>query len=213
MTVKNQKFVWVVVLAALMLAGGVSLRMTVAQAQPAEKAPTQLAVVDIVKLFAKLDEKRKGDDEIKRLDKELDDQRRQMEESLQKKSDALRPDGGLFSRGTPEYKQAEEQLLEDTMKYKAFMAVADAKRMMLRRLKTVEIYRKINTAIEKYAKANGIAIVFCVDELEFEGMSDISAINGAILTQRKIMYAHPNFDITQKLVLAMNAEYTHGAMP
>jgi len=168
--------IWVVAL-ALMLVCGLSQRWMVAQ--PTEKAPTQLAVVDIIKVFEALDEKRAGDAEIDKLNAELENQRRKLEESLKRQSEALRPNNpaAMFKPGTPEYKQAQEQLLQDSMNYKAFMAVSEARRMMLKRLKTVEIYRKINMSIEKYARSKGIAIVFCIDELDLDSMQDQSVSN------------------------------------
>ncbi|MCL2639599.1 MAG: OmpH family outer membrane protein [Phycisphaerales bacterium] len=204
---KIKKFVLITAIAALVLATGGG--RTIAQ----EKAPTQLAVVDIIQVFERLEEKKASDLEIRNLDNDLKEQRRKREESLQRQSDALRPNNSaaLFKPGTPEYKQAQDQLLQDTMNYKAFVAVGDARLAMLKRLKTVEIYRKINAAIEKYARAKGIAIVFCIDELDLDGAQDLNAITGAITMQRKIMYAHPNFNITQDLITAMNSEYKHGA--
>ncbi|MCL2646415.1 MAG: OmpH family outer membrane protein [Phycisphaerales bacterium] len=213
MIMKNRKAVCVMALAALMVAGGMSVRWGLA-AEPGEKPPTQLAVVDIVKVFESLDEQKDGAEEVRKLDRDLKAEQTRREDSLKRQSDALRDSAtSMFKPGTPEYKQAQDKLLEDSMSYRAFVAVSDTRKMMIKRLKTVELYRKINAAIEKYAKSNGIAIVFCIDELDFEGMPDVKTVQDAILTQRKIMYAHPSFDITQKLTTTMNAEYKHGTTP
>ena len=200
-------------LATLILAGGLSVRWSMAQAQPAEKAPTQLAVVDIIKVFELLDEKIAGDNEIKKMNSDFETRRRSMEESLKRQAEALRPNTATFKPGSPEYKQAQDKLLEDSMAYQSFTTVHQAKLAMLTRLKTVELYRKINSSIEKYARTNGIAIVFCIDEIDLDSKQDLNAITAAITMQRKIMYAHQDFNITQKLITAMNTEYKHGATP
>ena len=187
------------------LVGAFAIRTATA----ADVPPTQLAVVNIVNLFASLEEQKAGTDEIDKLDRSIEKERREKEDDLKKRSDALSKEHPMYKPGSPEYKLAQDELLQATMNYKAFMAVSDQRHLMMVRLKTIELYRKINLAIEKYAKANGVAIVFVVDDIDLEASQDMRDIMSKI-AMKKIVYAHPNFDITEKMIKNMNAEYNLG---
>jgi Skp family chaperone for outer membrane proteins len=202
----SPKFALVATLAALILAGSVTLRPALA----ADAAPTQLAVINVVNVFASLTEKMDGDSEIEKLGKDINEQRRKKEEDLTKKSDMLKP-GGVFKVDSPEYKAAQDELLQLTMDYQAFLAVSEQKLLMMQRMKTSDIYRKINAAVEKYAKTKGIAIVFVIDDMDLTA-KDMRELTSKI-AMRKIMYAHPNFDITKDIKETMNAEYRMGKTP
>ena len=82
---KLQKFSLIATLAAFLCA--ISLRT----ASAADAPPTQLAVLNVVKLFASLDEQKAGQAELDKLDHDNDRTRRLKEEDLKKRADSLKP--------------------------------------------------------------------------------------------------------------------------
>jgi Skp family chaperone for outer membrane proteins len=202
----QNKFALIAILAALLIAGSLSLRPVLA----ADAPPTQLAVINVVNVFASLTEKLDGDSEIEKFVKDSTEKRRKKEEELTRKSDMLKP-GGVFKVDSPEYKTAQDELLQLSMEYQVFLAVSEQQLLMMQRAKTIDLYRKINTAVEKYAKAKGIAIVFVANDMDLTG-KDMRELTSQI-AMRKIMYYHPNFDITRDIKETMNAEYRMGKNP
>jgi Skp family chaperone for outer membrane proteins len=77
---------------------------------------------------------------------------------------------------------------------------------MEQRLRTVQIYKAINDAVKRYAEDNGIGIVLVSDEVDFSNVPTTEAVQQKIAL-RKVMYSHPDFDITQKVIEKMNGEY------
>ena len=74
------------------------------------------------------------------------------------------------------------------------------------RLRTADLYRKINEAVEAYSQANGIALVFVADNPSVEGARTQEQLQ-AMVTVRKLLYAHPSFDITKAILTSMNTAY------
>ena len=167
--------------------------------------PTKLAVVNIVTLFADLLEKKSADADIEKMkgDLEVDGRKRQAELSDMEK--AL----NQLAAGTADYQKAQEDLLKKTMDLQTFNNYAQQRLFIELRVRTAALYRKINDAVAKYAAANGIALVFVADNPNMEKAATQEALMGMIST-RKILYNHPDFDITSKIKQMMNTEFTLG---
>ncbi len=199
------RFTLIASLAALFLTSGILLTLRSARAE--DPKPTQLAVVNIVKVFASLNEKLDGDKEIEELGKKINDERRKREDDIQKLTDALK--NPMFSANSPELKKMQDDLLDATVDYQAFLGKSETRLLMMQRIKTAGIYRSINAAVEKYSKAKGIAMVFVYDDIDLNA-KDMRELTSKI-AMRKILYVHPNFDITNQIIESMNADYRLGS--
>ena len=179
-------------------AGGVA-----ASAAPSNPPPTKLAVVNIVDLFEKLDEKTAADDDIDTLKKDYEAAARKKQAQIEVATDSLPK---TFRAGTPEYRKAQEDLLRMSVELQVEQNVNQQKLFMELRLRTANLYRKINEAVESYSQVNGIALVFVTDNSSVEGARTQEQLQ-AMVTVRKILYAHPSFDITKAILTKMNTDY------
>jgi Skp family chaperone for outer membrane proteins len=191
-------------LAALLLAGGIAYKASAQTPAPAP-TPTHLAVINIVKVFAGLDEKKDGEREIEALADQINKDRHKKEDALKLLNDNL--NSGTFRQDSPEYRKQQDEVLEASMQLKVFLAVSEQKLVMMQLLKTKSVYHSMNEAIKKYAESHGIALVFVVDDADFAGVQDVNALTSRI-AMRKVVYAHPDYDITNKIIETMNAQRT-----
>jgi Skp family chaperone for outer membrane proteins len=199
------------VLAALLILGLSALSLGQAggagsQPAPAAPPPTKLAVVNIVDLFGGLFEKKAGDDAIETLKKGFE------EESVkrQKEISDLEKGLGLFTPGTEDYRRAQDDLLKKTMDLQVFGNYAQQRLFIELRVRTAGLYRKINDSVAKYAAANGIALVFVADNSNMDKATSQEMLM-SMITTRKILYFHPDFDLTAKIKQVMNTEYSLGS--
>jgi Skp family chaperone for outer membrane proteins len=190
-------------LALLLFAGSLAGR---AAAQAPAPTPSRLAVINIQKAFQNLHQKQDGDAAIAKFIANFNTQKHNMETDMQKRLDDLNSNTGLFKKDSPEYNEQVNDLKKQRIAYKVFLATSQEDLESMELLKTTEVYRALNQAIQKYAEAHGIAIVFVQDDTDFTSAKTVEGLQAGI-ANRKIMYAHPDYDITDKVVEAMNAEY------
>jgi Skp family chaperone for outer membrane proteins len=174
-------------------------------AQPAPApTPTHLACINIVKVFAGIDEKKDGDREIEEAGNKINADRKTKENNLKALRDGL--DNPQFNKNSAEYKRQQDEALQAAMDLQVFLSVSEQRLLLMQRMKTEQIYRSINDAVKKYAETHGIAIVFVTDDPDFSAAKDVRELTSRI-AMRKIMYAHPDYDITAKIIESMNATY------
>jgi Skp family chaperone for outer membrane proteins len=198
------KSLWSVVL-ALGLAGAIATTIARGQAAPAASnpPPTKLAVINIVELFDKLDEKAAADDYIDNLKKDYEAAARKKQSQIDVATESL---DKTYRRGTPEFRKAQEDLLRMTVELQVQQTVDQQKLFMELRIRTADLYNKINDAVKAYSETNGIALVFVTDNPSVEGARTQEQLQ-AMVTVRKILYAHPSFDITKAILTKMNTDY------
>lgn len=192
----------VLVLAACSLSPAISRgQATPAAANP---PPTKLAVVNIVRLFEDLLEKSAADASIDKMRREFADQAQKQQKAIEDLQKTL--ENPPFKTNSPEYKALQDDLLMKGMQLQSFSQFAQNKLFMERRIRTADIYSKMNAAVEDYAKTNGIALVFVADDLSV-GAAKTEEQLQAMVTLRKLVYFHTSFDITVAIRNKMNAEY------
>ncbi len=191
---------FIVLAAALLLTAGL-VRIAAADNTSAPP-PTRLATINIVHVFDALNEKVAGDSEIEQLNKDLTDQRRKIEESIEKIKGEMKD----YKAESPEFKDASERLLKKGMEVETFARFQQQKLLLERRIKTASLYRRINAAVEQYSKANGIALVLVTDDADIAGARTTEELLSRI-TIRKVIYAHESLDISDKIIEKMNTEY------
>ena len=183
-------------------AGGAASRPAPAATAP---PPTKLAVVNIVNLFGGLREKEVGDADIDKMKSDFEAQGLK----LKKEAEDLDKQLPALAAGSEDYQKVQDALLKKTMEYQTFGNFAQQKLFIELRVRTAAIYRKINDAVAKYAAANGIALVFVADNSNMEKATTQEMLMGMITT-RKVLYYHPDFDITNTIKQLMNTEYNLG---
>ncbi len=172
---------------------------------PAKSGSGTIAVVDIATLVDKLAEKTVLTNELDKMRQDLDSaysKRRDDLDGLQKEIE--KPT--VFGVGTPEYQKEQDELLMKAMEYKAYPGYEQAKLDSEMRVRTADLYKKVNTAVAAYAKANGIVLVFVADAVDFDGASAPDQLSQLILT-RKLLYYDKSYDITDAVIRKMNDEY------
>jgi Skp family chaperone for outer membrane proteins len=168
--------------------------------------PTKLAVVNIVDLFENLKEKAAADADIDKMKKDYEGESLKKQTQLDLARDNL---DKTYKKGTPEYRKAQDDLLRMATEKQVNDQVNQQKLFMELRLRTIDLYNKINEAVADYAQANGIALVFVADNSSVEGARTVEQLQ-AMVTVRKILYAHPSFEITKAILNKMNTEYELG---
>jgi Skp family chaperone for outer membrane proteins len=172
---------------------------------PAAPPPTKLAVLNVVDLFSDLLERRDNETSLDNLKRDLEEQNRKLQNTVKDMEDGLKN----FAAGTPEYRKAQEDYLKKAMELQSFGSFAQQKLLIEQRLYTVSLYRKINDAVARYSASSGIAIVFVAESATIERAPTQEGLQ-TLINSRKILYAHPSFDITNKVREMMNSEYSGG---
>jgi Skp family chaperone for outer membrane proteins len=193
---------------ALITSAAALLLLTISVGQTAQPAPRALAVININKVFASLNEKIDGDSAIEAMANQFKNDQQKSEQELEKLAGQLR-DNTLFNPDSPEFRKLQDDALQKKADYDAHASMAQQKLMIEQRLKTVQIYRRMNDAIKQYAESKGIGLVLVADDMNFDSINTIEGITQRI-ANRKGIYAHPDFDITQQVIEKMNADYKLG---
>jgi Skp family chaperone for outer membrane proteins len=210
---------WWSAVATVVLAGAVLTAATRAQTPPPPAAavpaapattklpPTKLAVVNIVELFENLKEKTAADDAIETMKKNFEQESRKKQSDLDLAADNL---DKTYKRGTDAYRKAQEDLMRRKAQKDTEDRVNQELLFVELRVRTADLYRKINEAVAAYAQANGIALVFVADNPNVEGVRTQEQLQ-AMVTVRKVLYADPSFDITKAILTKMNTEFELGS--
>lgn len=189
---------------ALLLGRG---SITRGQAAGSNPPPTKLAVVNIVDLFESLNEKLAADSDLQKMKNGFSDDAQKMQKDLDDLQKAV--DSPAFKKDSTEYKTQLDDLLKKGMEIQAFGQYAQNKLFIETRIRTASLYNKINDAVAAYSQANGIALVFVADNINVDNAKSQEMLQ-AMVTNRKLLYAHPSFDITRAIRDKMNAEYGAG---
>jgi len=183
----------------------------VARAQHAAPPPPgKLAVLNIVDLFDRLDEKKAIDGQIESMKRELSDKIEKKKADLEKAQKELEAAGKMFKPDSAEIKKQQDELVNRSMELQILTQVSQKQLLIELNTQKVHLYRKINDAIADYARANGIAMVFAEDDPPVAEGQTAEGLQ-AIISLRKVLYADARFDITRAIVEKMNKDYLLGA--
>jgi Skp family chaperone for outer membrane proteins len=167
-------------------------------------------VVSIVNLFDALDEKADAETRVDQMKKTYENESRTMQQEVERLTKEV-DNPVVFAKNSPEHKKLQEELLEKATRLKVHDEIAQAKLMMELRMIPLDIYRKMSDAIRDYSASNGIALVFVADDTNALSSARNPQELMAMITMRKVVYAHPTFDITKSIIDRMNTQYKLGA--
>jgi Skp family chaperone for outer membrane proteins len=186
-----------------------AVRFAPAQAAPSP-APTRIAVINLAQVFDKLDEQAANTAQLDKITAQLNDEQSKRKDELTKLSGELSSPNYPFKPGSDEYKKAQDNVLQKSMELEAFSNMAQQKIALETRDRMIRLYTHIQDAVNQYCKANGIALLLVQDDANLSSAKTPQDLLGRIMN-RKVIYADPGFDITQKLIAQMNADYRMGA--
>lgn len=193
----------------LLVAPMAALMLSLTMGQAAQPTPRAFAVVNISKVFSALNEKIDDDTQLEAMTKKIKDEQQSREAELEKFQDQLK-NNTLFNPNSPEYKKLQDDAMKKSMEYQVFVQVSQQRLLMEQRLKTIQLYRNISKAVEGYAQSHGIGLVFVADDTpDFTNAPNIDAVK-QLIANRKVIYAHPDYDITQQIIEKMNEDYKLG---
>lgn len=174
--------------------------------QRAQATPTAVAVVDIVEVFDRLNERPVLEAQ---LQNRLTTRQAQVEE-VRNRLRAIQEDiQNVHTPGTEAYYERVREFTE-------LRAVAEARVRALEQIISIdqgtlrrELYHKITNAVARIAERDGIQLVIFDDsgfEIPAENATNQEVFR-AIVT-RGLVYKHSSIDITDRIVTLMNNEYT-----
>ncbi|MBI1189308.1 MAG: hypothetical protein GC200_01315 [Tepidisphaera sp.] len=192
--------------ALLLMAGGFASR-TVLQRQAAA-TPTSVAIVDLQRLFSKLDELSDRNKELDAKEKGYNDELEGLKKQADQIEDDLKKTVDPSDRKTRTDMSMQAVILRQSLqgKKEIYGRVMDISSADVIR----ELYNKSVDEINQVAKRDGFDLVLFDDRgitlPERSGMKDLNAI----IAGKRILFATPSIDITDRLITIMNNDYHAG---
>lgn len=209
---KKQKAIMAMILAgaSCLLTGG--WNMHVARAAAAAPAgPMKIAVVNIIKLSDRLEEKTAQTDKLQKMLASFKTEQAQKLKALKKLGAPLNPQSTIALKpGTPEYKAQEDKWAKATISYRVYIGYMQEKIRAEHMLLVEKLYHDITTAIQAYAKLHGISLVLQQEPMDFSVANDKALMTE--IRSRKVLYASGAINITDHLLRTMNRQWekAHG---
>ena len=175
-------------------------------AAPPARAP-RLAMVDLTVIFR---DYKAAQDLMEELARNLRESLDQLE-ALQREISAIRRSMQDYAMGTPERLAQEEKLAEKARVARMLSMEAQTKESSLRARMLKSIYADAMEAVEAYALEHDLDLVLKQQSFRLPGeerdepASTAEAVHE--LSQRTVLFAKPEFDITAPILEAMNAAY------
>ena len=169
--------------------------------RPATLAPAVVATVDLERVFNECTWRTGAEMELDRRSQEFQKKAEQMRED----AELLKQDLDLLLPGTDQYKKAERKYLQSAVEYRAFVEFSNAKLESLRATSRTEIFGKIQESAAAFARANNISFIITNDSvIDLQEGTDRQVIQQLLL--RRVVYADPDFDITEDLITWINEQ-------
>ncbi len=147
--------------------------------------------------------------ESKKLRTELRDFQAKLklkETALNKLREPLNPQSTIsFRPHTPEYRAQYQKVLKATVALRVFQEYNEARMRIRHRLTEAKLYRAINAAVARYARAHGIFMVVVTHTMHYNVPHEADLL--AEIASRNIMYVKPSLDISDAIVRIMNKQY------
>ena len=174
-------------------------------AQGSASAGGSIAVIDVVRVF---NEFRQTQD----LNEEFDKRRRQVQEELDARDVTLETKAGeleAFHPDSADYSKRRRELQRLRIDRENYMRFAEMEVRELFRDWTRRTYEQICQTAAEVARERGFEVVLAREELE-EGLPDAAALKQQIRS-RKVIYFHPDSDITEQVLDRLNRPYEQKA--
>jgi Skp family chaperone for outer membrane proteins len=177
-----------------------------AQSAPAGGTSVRIATANVGRIFNDIKErtevKNKFDAEVSNL-ASIEKQKKQKVSDLQAARDLLKPN-------SPEWDEANRQLLNAAIEFRAWGELSQADLDRKRKQQTKGLYDKIIAAIGEVAQQRGIDIVIATQNTDLpENLDEISVKQlQATLLQRDVLYSAPKVDVSADVIAIMDARFS-----
>ena len=195
---------YVALLAVAMAAGWLaSGRATGAQTQD---RPTRIAVANIARIVNDMRETRDLDERFNADRDKLAQEEARMKEQIKN----LEGQAGNFRTDSPQYEDLQNQYIEAVAKFKVWGESVTFKRDAQKKRLTRSLYEKAQAAVGEYAAREGFDVVIN-DVQPTISDKDLAQIQlkdvGAVLNQRRVVYASKSTDISQAIIALLDSKY------
>jgi Skp family chaperone for outer membrane proteins len=186
-----------------------ALMLIVPQTARAQDRPIKVAVANVPRIFNDLQE-------TKDLDARLQQERQKLaaeEKSMVDGINALKAEGGNFHPDAPQFDDWRERYINAQATYKTWLETNKAKVDWRRKRQTRQLYDKIYAAVTEYATRNAIDLVLAdhqptMSDKELEQVPGEQL--GAILNQRRVIFASKAADISDPIIALLDGQYKAG---
>ena len=199
MTIKNRTLVsaLAVVLTGFMALAGYQAH---ALSRMAQLEPAVVATVDLLRVFDEVEEKAAAVQDLEAELQKLIDERNRRNQLLNR----LEADLQDYPPGTQQYKDAQERLVHEALRFDGWSKFATRKMDLLNGEAMQKVYLSIKAQAASIAEKNGYDLVLVDDELA----QFIPGTEAEIMRQiasRRMLFSGPRIDITDDIINIMNA--------
>jgi Skp family chaperone for outer membrane proteins len=162
-----------------------------------------VAVVDVQRAFNAVKEKSQIDAELTTMA----DKVKQEDASRTKTIKELQQDLSILSPGTAAHTQKQNDLEKAVLSRQVWLNYQQLKLNRERALRVENMYKKMLATIGRVATAEGYTVVLFKEQpVRFNNVTKPEQMN-AVIQVRKVLWSAPNLDLTEQVILKMDAEY------
>ena len=172
-----------------------------------EQVGAKIGVVDPTAVFAQMKEKQAADAKLQQQQQTFDAERQTQQQAVQQLQSALQEQ----RPGTDAYTASEDELINKLAEFQAFVNRETFKLESETRRTITQLYRKIQAATADVAEQKGVDLVLASDKAlpANLGQLPVKDVSDA-LRDRNILYRSEQADLTQEVLLKLDAEYAGG---
>ncbi|MEM8834858.1 MAG: OmpH family outer membrane protein [Planctomycetota bacterium] len=165
-----------------------------------------VAVVEINRVLELLEEKAVREQELRVF---LTDLERRVND-LQDEVRGLAADLNILPRDQPEYEEKRQEFLRKQFQVRVEAELAELFAGERKKEQQIELFKKIQDGIKRYAEREGILLVLNNDGIiDIPTEAPIQQVEAAIVS-RRVLYASPDIDISEDVAVMLNNEYRAG---
>lgn len=174
-------------------------------ATPQDRAP-RIAVANVPRILSELREAKDLDEKFAAEKEKLAQEEARLKEQIKN----LEGRAGNFRPDSPQYEDLQNEYVDAVSKYKVWGETVKFKREAQKKRLTRMLYDKIYAAVGEYANREGIDLVISdvqpiLSEKEFAQVP-LEQL-GAVLNQRRVLYAGKTNDISQAVIALLDSKY------
>ena len=166
----------------------------------------RIAVANVPRILTELREARDLDEKFAAEKEKLGQEEARLKEQIKN----LEGRAGNFRPDSPQYEDLQNEYVDAVSKYKVWGETVKFKREAQKKRLTRMLYDKIYAAVGEFANREGIDVVISdvqpiLSEKEFAQVP-LEQL-GAVLNQRRVLYAGKSNDISQAVIALLDSKY------
>ena len=175
-------------------------------------APTRVAVIDLVKVIERLDERADWEVQIAALGKKIQEEFSARRKGLEEMA------GTMEAAPESERMAIRDKVAFEQLQFEQWEAIKKIEVDRERALMWQSMYRNVRAECQKLAEAEGYDAILVNDgvgeiQLQRESKSPLEAQAQEQIVRRRVLYAAKSIDVTDQLVVRMNNAHGSAARP